>query len=79
MANNDSATIHPNDLEAFCVAALSKAGLSEEDARRRVDAQMPTAEKVAQAGFVIRTDGSFKSTDAQADAVCERLLATAQA
>jgi ureidoglycolate dehydrogenase (NAD+) len=33
MANNDSATIHPNDLEAFCVAALSKAGLSEEDAK----------------------------------------------
>ncbi len=54
-------------------------GLSEEDARRRVDAQMPTAEKVAQADFVIRTDGSFESTDAQADAVCERLLATALA
>ena len=40
---------------------------------------MPTAEKVAQADFVIRTDGSFESTDAQADAVYERLLATALA
>ena len=33
MANGDSATIHPNDLEAFCVAALCKAGLSEDDAK----------------------------------------------
>ena len=51
-------------------------GLSDEDARRRVDAQIPTAEKVARADFVIRTDGSFESTDAQADAVCDRLLAS---
>ncbi len=51
-------------------------GLSDEDARRRIDAQIPTAEKVARADFVIRTDGSFESTDAQADAVCDRLLAS---
>jgi len=33
MANNDSGNIFPSDLEAFCIAALSKAGLSEEDAK----------------------------------------------
>ncbi len=51
-------------------------GLSDEDARRRIDAQIPTAEKVTRADFVIRTDGSFQSTDAQADAVCDWLLAS---
>ena len=51
-------------------------GLSDGDAQRRVEAQIPTAEKVARADFVIRTDGSFESTDAQADAMCDRLLAS---
>ena len=32
MATNDPGNIHPNDLEAFCVAALCKAGLSADDA-----------------------------------------------
>ena len=55
---------------------MARDGLSEEDARRRVAAQLQTAEKVARATFVIRTDGSFESTDTQVDAVCDRLLAS---
>lgn len=51
-------------------------GLSVEEAQRRVDAQIPTTEKAARADFVILTDGSFESTDTQADAVCDRLLAS---
>ena len=33
MADNGPATIQPKDLEAFCVAAMRKSGLSEEDAK----------------------------------------------
>ena len=53
---------------------MTRDRLSEPDARKRVDAQSATGDKVARADFVIRTDGSFESTDQQVDAVCERLL-----
>lgn len=48
--------------------------LSEVDARRRIAAQMPTAEKVRRATFVIRTDGSHEDTDRQVHAVLDALL-----
>jgi len=44
------------------------------EARQRLDAQMPTAEKAARADFVIRTDGSFEETDKQIDEVYRTLL-----
>jgi dephospho-CoA kinase len=48
-------------------------GLSMEDARRRIDAQLPTAEKARRATYVIRTDGSHAETDAQVDALAATL------
>ena len=50
-------------------------GLSEDEARRRLAAQIPAEEKAARADFVIRTDGAFVDTDRQVEAVIERLKA----
>ena len=47
--------------------------LSEEDARRRVAAQLPTAHKVARADFVVQTGGRVEETDRQVDTICRAL------
>jgi len=52
---------------------LTARGLSEERARQILAAQKPTAEKAAQADFVIRTDGSHSETDVQVRDVLSRL------
>lgn len=52
---------------------MARDGLTEEEARQRVAAQMPIAAKLARADFVIRTDGSFEDTDRQVSAVYEAL------
>jgi dephospho-CoA kinase len=44
-------------------------GLSLEDARQRIAAQLPLAEKARRADHVIRTDGTHAETDAQVDAL----------
>jgi dephospho-CoA kinase len=56
------------------VARLLARGMNEADARRRLAAQMPTEDKAKRANFVIRTDGAFADTDAQADAVLNALV-----
>jgi dephospho-CoA kinase len=48
-------------------------GLSEQDARLRVAAQLPTDDKASRADFVIRTDGSFEETDRQVDRILQAL------
>ncbi len=48
---------------------VARDGLSEEDAQQRLEAQVPIEEKVRRADWVITTDGSFASTDAQVDDV----------
>jgi dephospho-CoA kinase len=49
--------------------------LSEEDARRRIAAQLPIDDKIRRADYVIRTDGSFEDTDRQIRRVFESLRA----
>ncbi|MGE3843369.1 MAG: dephospho-CoA kinase [Vicinamibacterales bacterium] len=49
-------------------------GLSEEQARRRIDAQWPITEKERLADFVVRTDGTFEETDRQVLDLRKRLL-----
>ena len=44
-------------------------GMDEEQARRRIAAQMPAAEKASRADFVIDTTGSFDSTDKQIESL----------
>ena len=48
-------------------------GLSLADARQRIEAQLPLAEKVRRADHVIRTDGTNAETDAQVDALLAAL------
>ena len=58
------ATICPPEMQ---VARLLARGLSEEEARGRIAAQLPAADKAARADYVVRTDGSFEATDRQVD------------
>jgi dephospho-CoA kinase len=55
------------------VARLRERGMSDIEARQRIAAQWPTADKVARADFVITTDGTFEDTDRQLDAVLSRI------
>ena len=50
-------------------------GLTDEDARARLAAQWPIAEKVARASIVIWTDRGFEETDRQIDEVYRSLTA----
>ena len=74
---------HEEDFDRVVVAAcsvehqlarLQARGLSEDAARARIAAQWPTADKLARADFVIRTDGSLAETDAQVEQLLLRLL-----
>jgi dephospho-CoA kinase len=60
---------------ALQLSRLRARGLSEGEARQRLDAQWPADQKAARADFVIRTDGSFAATDQQVEQVIERLRA----
>jgi dephospho-CoA kinase len=53
--------------------AMHRDGSSEEDARRRIAAQMPIDEKVRRADYVIQTDGSLADTDRQVEEVAMQL------
>jgi dephospho-CoA kinase len=56
------------------VARLMKRdGIGEADARARIAAQWPAAEKVVRADVVIDTSGAHEETDAQVDALVARL------
>ena len=55
------------------LARLVGRGLSQEQARQVVAAQMPTEEKTAKASFVIRTDGALAETDAQVSSILDQL------
>lgn len=52
-------------------------GISNEEARRRVAAQMPIEEKVAHAHELVDTSGTLEETLARTDEVLERLRALA--
>lgn len=54
---------------AHQLARLKERGLSGVESVRRLEAQMPTEEKVARADYIIRTDGTFEETDAQIDQI----------
>jgi dephospho-CoA kinase len=58
------ATVCPPEMQ---VRRLLERGLSEDEVRRRLAAQLPAANKAERADFVVRTDGSFEATDRQVD------------
>jgi dephospho-CoA kinase len=53
---------------------VERDGLSPAEAEARIDAQLPTDEKVRRADFVVDTGGTFGDTNRQVDRVVERLL-----
>ena len=77
------------DFEAVIVTAcepqeqirrvMSRDGLSEAEARQRIAAQLPMAEKVSRADYVIRTDGNFEETDRQVRNVFHTLMTRSKA
>jgi dephospho-CoA kinase len=76
-------TGHEHDFDAVIVAActaeeqlrrlMTRDRLSEADARARLEAQLPIAEKARRAHYVIRTDGNYAATDAEIERVYQRL------
>jgi dephospho-CoA kinase len=69
-------THHEGDFDfiavTFCAPHLQlqrilERGISEEEARQRIAAQMPADQKAQRADFIIQTGGHFDSTDRQVD------------
>ena len=58
---------------------VERDGLTPAEAEARIDAQLPTDEKVRRADFVIDTGGTFGDTNRQVDRVVEKLLELAAA
>jgi dephospho-CoA kinase len=58
------------------LARLVERGLTRDEAERRIAAQMHADEKASRADYVIRTDGTFADTDAQADQILKSLNPT---
>jgi dephospho-CoA kinase len=52
---------------------MQRDGLTEAEARQRIAAQWPLEQKIANADYVIRTNGTFDETNRQVDAVASRL------
>jgi dephospho-CoA kinase len=81
-------TGHEGDFDCVVVTAcegeeqvrrtVGRSGLSEADARRRIAAQWPLAEKANRADFVIRTDATVEETRRQARAVWAALVQRAK-
>jgi len=78
-------TGHMHDFDRVVVVAcdpreqlrriIARDGLSERDARARLDSQWPIEEKEARADYVIKTDGTVADTDSQVRTVYELLSA----
>ena len=58
---------------------VERDGLTPAQAEARIDAQLPTDDKVRRADFVIDTGGTFGDTNRQVDRVVEKLLELAAA
>jgi dephospho-CoA kinase len=61
------------DTETQVARAIERDGLSEADVRARIAAQLPLAEKVRVADYVIHNDGSVEATQAAADGVLDAI------
>ena len=78
-----------NDFDEIWVVSVSREtqiarlwerdGLEREEAEKRIDSQMPLAEKEKRAGTVIHTDGTIEDTQAQVRALLDHLERRRQA
>jgi len=67
------------DADAIAREVTARDGLTPRDARQRLDAQMPLAQKVARADWVIDNNGSAEQTREQVVKLWEALLARSRA
>lgn len=65
------------DTERQIARIVSRDRLTEAEARKRLAAQWPAAEKARRADFVIHTDGTTADTDRQVDEVIRAIRASA--
>ena len=52
---------------------MERDNLSDEEARNRLKAQLPSASKASRADFVIKTNKDFKTTERQVETILEKL------
>jgi dephospho-CoA kinase len=71
----DAAVVVACRLDQQLARLVARNGLSETEARRRIDSQWPLAEKARRADEVIDTSGTRAQTDAEVTRVFERLRA----
>ncbi len=69
----DAVIVVACDPETQARRVMKRDGVSEADARQRIAAQLPIAQKVRRADYVVRTDGTYEDTNRQVSAVFERL------
>lgn len=66
-------TVCPRDVQ---VSRLRERGLSESEAEQRLAAQMSAEEKALRADYLIRTEGTIESTNAQVDEILKALTSS---
>jgi dephospho-CoA kinase len=69
----DTVIVTACDPAAQVARIMARDGSTEDQARARIAAQLPIAEKARRADYVINTDGSFDETNRQVGAVFEQL------
>jgi dephospho-CoA kinase len=73
----DAVVVTAVDPETQVRRVVDRDGATEAEARQRLAAQLPIAEKVRRADYVIRTDGTVEDTNDQVRRVFEQLQADA--
>jgi dephospho-CoA kinase len=73
----DAVIVTAVDPETQVRRVMDRDGATETEARQRLAAQLPIADKVARADYVIRTDGTFDETKAQVRDVLAQIEADA--
>ena len=69
----DAVIVVACDPDTQAQRVMKRDGVSAADARQRIAAQLPIAQKVRSADHVIWTEGAFEDTNRQVSAVFERL------
>jgi len=69
----DAVIVVACDPDTQAQRVMKRDGVSETDARQRIVAQLPIAQKIRSADYVIWTEGAFEDTDRQVTAVFDRL------
>jgi dephospho-CoA kinase len=70
----DAVIVVAVDPEMQVRRVMDRDGLSEQEARARIAAQLPLGDKTGRADYVIHTDGSFADTNSQVDQVYRDLI-----